>query len=57
MESLKSQVAVVTGASSGIGKAIALALTGQGTEQSALGTQWIDEDEKGFSAGVSLPRS
>jgi len=30
MDSLKSQVAVVTGASSGIGKAIALALAGQG---------------------------
>jgi NADP-dependent 3-hydroxy acid dehydrogenase YdfG len=32
MESLKNQVAVVTGASSGIGKAIALALAGQGVE-------------------------
>jgi NADP-dependent 3-hydroxy acid dehydrogenase YdfG len=32
MESLKDQVAVVTGASSGIGKAIALSLAGQGAE-------------------------
>jgi NADP-dependent 3-hydroxy acid dehydrogenase YdfG len=32
MESLKKQVAVVTGASSGIGKAIALSLAAQGTE-------------------------
>ena len=32
MESLKDQIAVVTGASSGIGKAIALSLAGQGAE-------------------------
>lgn len=32
MESLKSQIAVVTGASSGIGKAIALSLAAQGAE-------------------------
>ena len=32
MESLKNQVAVVTGASSGIGKAIALSVAAQGTE-------------------------
>lgn len=32
MDSLKNQVAVVLGASSGIGKAIALTLAGQGTE-------------------------
>ena len=32
MESLKDQIAVVTGASSGIGKAIALSLAGQGVE-------------------------
>jgi NADP-dependent 3-hydroxy acid dehydrogenase YdfG len=32
MESLKKQVAVVTGASSGIGKAIALSLAAQGAE-------------------------
>ena len=32
MESLKNQVAVVTGASSGIGKAIAIVLAGQGAE-------------------------
>src|SRR5690348_18453011 len=32
MESLKNQVAVVTGASSGIGKTIALALAAQGAE-------------------------
>ena len=32
METLKDQVAVVTGASSGIGKAIALALAGRGAE-------------------------
>src|SRR5713101_5162000 len=32
MESLKDQVAVVTGASSGIGKIIALTLAGQGAE-------------------------
>src|SRR5260370_5361995 len=32
MESLKDQVAVVTGASSGIGKAIALSLASQGAE-------------------------
>src|SRR6202165_5696021 len=32
MESLKDQIAVVTGASSGMGKAIALSLAGQGAE-------------------------
>ncbi len=32
MESLKDQIAVVTGASSGIGKAIALSLAAQGAE-------------------------
>src|SRR5260370_931141 len=32
MESLKDQIAVVTGASSGIGKAIALSLASQGAE-------------------------
>src|SRR6266853_440806 len=32
MESLKNQVAVVTGTSSGIGKAIALSVAAQGTE-------------------------
>ncbi len=32
MESLKDQIAVVTGASSGIGKAIALSLAGHGAE-------------------------
>ena len=32
MESLKDQIAVVTGASSGIGKAIALSMAGQGAE-------------------------
>jgi gluconate 5-dehydrogenase len=32
MESLRDQIAVVTGASSGIGKAIALSLAGQGAE-------------------------
>jgi hypothetical protein len=32
MESLKDQIAVVTGASSGIGKAIALSVAGHGAE-------------------------
>src|SRR5260370_17215924 len=32
MESLKDQIAVVTGASSGIGKAIAISLAGHGAE-------------------------
>jgi len=36
MESLKDQIAVVTGASSGIGKAIALSLAGQGAEVSLV---------------------
>jgi NADP-dependent 3-hydroxy acid dehydrogenase YdfG len=36
MESLKNQIAVVTGASSGIGKAIALSLAGHGAEVCAV---------------------
>jgi NADP-dependent 3-hydroxy acid dehydrogenase YdfG len=36
MDSLKDQIAVVTGASSGIGKAIALSLAGQGAEVSLV---------------------
>jgi len=36
MESLKDQIAVVTGASSGIGKAVALSLAGHGAEVSLV---------------------
>ena len=40
MESLKDQIAVVTGASSVIGKAIALSLAGQGAEVSLVARRW-----------------
>ena len=48
MDSLKNQLAVVTGASSGIGKAIALTLAGQGTELylAARGKEALGETAK-----------
>src|SRR5205823_7117144 len=48
MDSLKNQVAVVTGSSSGIGKAIALALAGHGAELflAARGKEALSEAAK-----------